>query len=138
MSDEQPRKPTPFEVEQVLLRLGQTRKEEKVGEVTRFRVSEATLKRICGRRRPTTEFLVELQDLLLDKGWALFFVGDSYAMLKLDVVKKWIRLGRKRIENELNAIERCDFKALALLLQSDAPTKDRSVAMAATPSEQDD
>jgi hypothetical protein len=48
------------------------------------------------------------------------------------------RLGRKRIENELNAIERCDFKALALLLQSKAPTNDGSVTMAATSSEQDD
>ena len=77
--------------------------------MTRFRVSELTLKRICGRPRLHAEFLTEMQDWLLRAGWALFFADRSFGMIKLEAVESWTWLGSKRIADELDAVAKGGF-----------------------------
>jgi hypothetical protein len=119
----EPFRPTAFQTALLLLRLPKLRDEEKknksktkdteekkVQGMTRFRVSELTLKRISGRPRLHPEFLIEMQDWLLRAGWAFFFADRSFGMVKLDAVETWTRLGSKRIAKDLDAVAKGDFK----------------------------
>jgi hypothetical protein len=124
----EPFRPTAFQTALLLLRLPKLRDEEKknkskskdteekkVQGMTRFRVSELTLKRISGRPRLHPEFLIEMQDWLLRAGWAFFFADRSFGMVKLEAVETWTRLGSKRIADELDAVAKGDFDFAPLL-----------------------
>ena len=128
----EPFRPTAFQSALLLLRLHQSRDEEKAKDkaktkpktkpkdkeekgVTRFRVSELTLKRICGRPRLHPEFLIEMQDWLLRAGWAFFFADRSFGMIKLEAVESWTRLGSKRIATELDDVAKDGFEWAPLL-----------------------
>jgi hypothetical protein len=84
------------------------------------------LTRICGRPRLHPEFLIEMQDWLLRAGWAFFFAGRSFGMIKLEAVETWTRLGSKRIADELDAVARgtFDFASLAQLAERDLSAQD--------------
>jgi hypothetical protein len=87
--------------------------------VSRFRMSEATFRRLANRKRIPPDFFSEVQEWLFDAGWSLFFTGSSYyAMIKSASVDGWVRLGSKRIDDQLAAVERgtFDFDSLAHLL----------------------
>jgi hypothetical protein len=123
----EPFRPTAFQAALLLLRLREARDEEKEKTkdkeekgMTRFRVSELTLKRICGRPRLHPEFLTEMQDWLLRAGWAFFFADRSFGMIKLEAVESWTRLGSKRIADELDAVAKGDFDFVPLLQLADA------------------
>jgi hypothetical protein len=124
----EPFRPTAFQSALLLLCLRQSRDEEKAKEkaktkpkdkeekgITRFRVSELTLKRICGRPRLHPEFLIEMQDWLLRAGWAFFFADRSFGMIKLEAVESWTRLGSKRIATELDDVAKGGFEWASLL-----------------------
>jgi hypothetical protein len=134
----EPFRPTAFHSALLLLRLHELRDEEKKNktktkdteekkvQVTRFRVSELTLKRICGRPRLHAEFLTEMQDWLLRAGWAFFFADRSYGMIKLEAVETWTRLGSKRIADELDAVAKggFDFAPLVHLAEPKSSVQD--------------
>jgi hypothetical protein len=95
------------------------KKSEDVGkEVTRCRLTQATLRRLLTRKQITTEFLVEVQEWLFRVGWVLFFAGDSYAMVKLSVVNAWGRVASTRIADDIDkaACGEFDFATLEHLL----------------------
>jgi hypothetical protein len=118
------RKPTPYETALLLLSLVAEREKVlkaagKETAVSRFRLSEATFRRLAKRNRIPPDFFAEVQEWLFDAGWSLFFTGSSYyAMIKTDAVDGWVRLGSKRIDDQLAAVERgtFDFDSLAHLL----------------------
>ena len=131
----EPFRPTAFQSALLLLRLRESRDEEKKKNktkdkeekgMTRFRVSELTLKRICGRPRLHPEFLTEMQDWLLRAGWAFFFADRSFGMIKLEAVESWTRLGSKRIADDLDAVAKgdFDFAPLLQLAETDSSAQD--------------
>jgi hypothetical protein len=91
-------------------------------EITRCRISEMTMRRFFRRKLISPEFLMEVQNWLFRAGWVLFFAGDSYALVKLRVVNGWIRIGSKRLAEDLRDAERGSFnfeKLEPLLLGDD-------------------
>ena len=136
----EPFRPTAFQSALLLLRLRKSRDEEKKNKtktrkdteekkdqtMTRFRVSELTLKRITCRPRLHPEFLIEMQDWLLRAGWAFFFADRSFGMIKLEAVETWTRLGSKRIADELDAVAKggFDFAPLLQLAEADLSAQD--------------
>jgi hypothetical protein len=132
----EPFRPTAFQASLLLLRLREARDDEKKEKnkqrdteergTTRFRVSELTLKRICGRPRLHPEFVIEMQDCLLQAGWVLFFAGSSFGMIKLEAVETWTRLGSKRIADELDVVAKggFDFAALVRLVEPNPSAQD--------------
>ena len=131
----EPFRPTAFQAALLLLRLCESRDQEKAKTkakdkdekgTTRFRVSELTLKRICGRPRLHQEFLTEMQDWLLQAGWAFFFADRSFGMIKLEAVESWTRLGSKRIADELDVVAKgdFDFAPLLQLAETDSSAQD--------------
>jgi hypothetical protein len=97
------RKPEPYQVALLLLSLVAEREKVlkaagKETAVSRFRLSEATFRRLAKRIRIPPDFFAKVQEWLFDAGWSLFFTGSSYyAMIKTDAVDGWVRLGSKRI-----------------------------------------
>ncbi len=91
------------EQEKQLDRDEKSTKKEK-GPITRFRVSELTLKKLCCRKRLHTDYLLEVQEWLLDAGWSLFFTGSSYALIRSESAEGWVRLGSKRIQSVLDQV----------------------------------
>lgn len=90
-------------------------------QVTRCRLSEMTLRSLLRRKLITPEFLIDIQNWLFQAGWVLFFAGESYALVKLNVVNGWMRIGSKRITMDLKEVARgtFDFHALEHLLVED-------------------
>jgi hypothetical protein len=118
--------PSPSEGALLLLLLVESKDKElnkekpSLKKSTRFRVSEATLKRVCARARLSSGFLEEVQEWLLVAGWALIFTGTTYALIKVTAVEGWTRLASKRIAAELDVVNKrkFDFSSLHHLLRS--------------------
>jgi hypothetical protein len=114
------RKPSPYETALLLLSLVASREKQlkegsKEVAVSRFRMSETTFKRLANRKRVPTEFLAEVQEWLFEAGWSLFFTGSTYAMIKSDTVNGWVRLGSKRIADQLESVKRGTFDFSSLI-----------------------
>lgn len=104
-------------------------KEKETGKrvaVSRFRMSETTFKKLASRKRIPTEFLAEVQEWLFEAGWSLFFTGSTYAMIKSATVDGWVRLGSKRIADQLEAVRQgtFDFNSLSHLISPSESTDD--------------
>ena len=78
-------------------------------EHTRFRLAEITLKRLWKRHRLRDEFLREVQDWLFGAGWALFYAGTTFGLVKTDAVEGWPRVTSKELEAELDEVVRGQF-----------------------------
>src|SRR5437868_5571509 len=95
-------RPTPLETALLLVLLADSKNREReeatrphadsskdrdgVRKVRRFRISEATLKAVAGRRRIPPKFLREVEEWLFDAGWALMFAANTYAMIEVAAV----------------------------------------------------
>ena len=74
------------------------------------------MRRLSGRTNLRDAFIDDVREELIEFGWALFPVGDQYALLRLDRVDSWQRIAAGRIAAELNQAvhgpDRFDFDAL--------------------------
>jgi hypothetical protein len=87
------------------------KKKEPKREVSRARISQNTIRRLCGRSQLTPDFVLEVQEYLLAAGWALFCIGPSYyAIVKVESVQGWSRISSKRIAKHLEEVARGEFK----------------------------
>jgi hypothetical protein len=77
--------------------------------VSRARLTEITIRRLWRRTRVADRFLLEVQEFLLSAGWALFWAGSSYAIIRVSAVEGWQRISSKRIEDDLERIGRGRF-----------------------------
>jgi hypothetical protein len=92
-------------------RENELKKKESKREVSRARISQNTIRRLCGRGQLSADFMLEVQEYLLAAGWALFCIGPNYyALIKLESVQGWSRISSKRIVNELAEVRRGSFK----------------------------
>ena len=78
-------------------------------ERTRARLAEITLKRLWNRRRLRDEFLREVQDWLFRAGWALFYAGTTFAIVKTKAVEGWPRVTSKDRQADLLKLQRGEF-----------------------------
>jgi hypothetical protein len=96
------RTPRPYEPDAMecaillLLLVGQER--------TRARLAEITLKRLWNRPRLRDEFLREVQDWLFRAGWALFYAGTTFGIVKTKAAEGWPRVTSKELGAELEKV----------------------------------
>jgi hypothetical protein len=76
---------------------------------TRFRLAEITLKRLWNRDRLRDEFLQEVEEWLFRAGWALFYAGTTFGLVKTEAVEGWPRVTSKELEAELQKVARGEF-----------------------------
>jgi hypothetical protein len=102
----------------LLLLLIKTKEDETEKAISRFRVSEITLRRIWGRRRITPGFVENVNDWLARADRVLFLAGSSYGVISTSAVEGWARISSKRIQAETDAMlaGAFDFSALEELL----------------------
>jgi hypothetical protein len=93
----------------------------KPQERTRTRLAEITLKRLWNRRRLRDEFVGEVQDWLFRAGWALFYAGTTFGMVKTKAVEGWPRVTSKDLRPQLAKVARggFDFSRYYDLLSAD-------------------
>jgi hypothetical protein len=78
-------------------------------ERTRIMLAEITLKRLWKRRRLNDEFLREVTEWLFRAGWALFYAGTTFGLVKTESVEGWPRVTSKELEAELEKVARGQF-----------------------------
>jgi hypothetical protein len=103
----------------------QAREQEVNREVSRARISQNTIRKLCGRSQIANDLLLEIQEYLLAAGWSLFCLGPTYyALIKVKNVEGWGRISSKRIADELKAVSlgRYDFEQLEPLLIREEPS----------------
>ncbi|MHC2395051.1 hypothetical protein ACVMFA_007378 [Bradyrhizobium liaoningense] len=88
----------------ILLLLLATHPDNPSKGITRFRLSELTLKRLWQRNRITDELLKEVQEWLARADWTIFYAAGLYAMVRIDAVENWDRLSSKRLANDLKQV----------------------------------
>ena len=119
--------PTARECAMLLLQLIEAKHTQTGKDVTRTRLSEATLRKLWCRSRLTTEFVHKVQEWLFMSGWVLFFAGTTYAIINVHVVEGWMRISAKRLSTEIGNV-RCgkfDFAELEhLLLRTEESEED--------------
>jgi hypothetical protein len=112
---ERPYRPTERQCALLILYLVRAREEEfeKRGlkrNMSRARISQNTIRKLCGRSQMSPDFLLEVQEYLLAAGWALFCIGPThYAIIKLESVLGWSRISSNRIAEELKLVPRGNF-----------------------------
>jgi hypothetical protein len=114
--------PTARECALLVLALIQAKVEESGRPMTRARFTEATLRKLWVRSRIADDLLRAVQEILLHGGWALFWAGASFAVIKLDVVEGWGRISWKRLDADLKDVKRGkyqNFSELEKLLLGD-------------------
>lgn len=71
--------------------------EEKGKEVSRYRFTRATLKKISGRQRLRDAFLDDLTEMLEELNWTLIIRDTDFGLLDLSKTDSWPRLNSHRI-----------------------------------------
>jgi hypothetical protein len=118
--------PNPREAALMVLHL-LDRKRREGRDVSRARLTEITIRRLWARTRVPDDFLLQVQEQLLGAGWALFWAGSSYAIIRVSAVEGWPRLSSKRVADDLQLMLRGHFEFDAiepLLLQAAAADED--------------
>jgi hypothetical protein len=117
--------PSARECALLILRLMQARADEVMErEVSRARISQSTLRTLCGRTQIPNQLLLEIQEFLLAGGWVLFCVSTShFGVIKKKAVEGWARISSGRIKDEIAAVSlgTYDFGRLEPLLIAQEP-----------------
>jgi hypothetical protein len=100
-----PERHTPFKVAMLLVLNAQAYAEEKDKEVSRYRFTVITLKRIANRQRIHASFLSTLNEELEELGWMLLIRESDYAIFDLSKTDHWVRLNSHRINDLFNKTE---------------------------------
>ncbi len=107
--------PTARECALLVLRMLQAKVDDSGRAVTRARLSEVTLRKLWVRSGLTNDLLSDIQEILIHGGWALFWAGTSYAIIKLDAVEAWGRISSKRLEAEIEDVKYGRYEKFAEL-----------------------
>lgn len=86
----------------LLLRLIEAKANGTAKPLSRFRVAELSLRRMWGRQHITREFIGDVNEWLFRAGRVLFFAGNSYGVISVNVVESWSGLTSKLISSETN------------------------------------
>lgn len=74
--------------------------EEKGKELSRFRITRNSIRRISGWDRLSTLFMHELTQAMAEYGWFLLEFNDTeLAAIQIDKVGSWVRLGSSRVSH---------------------------------------
>ena len=68
--------------------------------ITRARISQDSIRKLCGRGQLSLKRLNDLQEALLCSGWALFCISFNYfAIVRLSSVEGWARISTSRLHS---------------------------------------
>lgn len=92
------------EIATLLAELVAKKNEQRRGNLTRMRVSERSMRDIFHRTRTTPELFDQVQEILLQSGWCLFWTGTCFAVVAADIAESWPLVSSKRIDDQLKQV----------------------------------
>lgn len=114
-------RPDAFEVAILINEMVRSYSEEQGKGLSRFRLSEKTIRRISLRHALREAFLEELSDELSEFGWLSFRDGAYLCVIQQESVGGWTRLGSRRVAEITLALRRGDHEALDELVAGSEP-----------------
>ncbi len=106
-------RPSAADVAMLTIYLIRAYDQEKGKTTTRARLSEQTLRVMGSRINLRAAFKDEWIEELAALGWSAFPVGDHFGIIRTETTEGWVRIGSKRIRDQLQRIHRGDVGALA-------------------------
>jgi hypothetical protein len=91
---------TPSQTALLILINAKLYENERGREITRYKFSISTLRRIAGRVALRDSFLSKLDDELAELGWLLIPLGTEYAVMDISKTESWVKLSGKRLSDE--------------------------------------
>jgi hypothetical protein len=88
---------TPTAAAQLILINAKLYERERGKEITRYRFSLQTLRRIARRSALRQQFLSDVEDELAELGWLLVCLGTEYAVMNISKFDNWVKLSSKRL-----------------------------------------
>lgn len=88
---------SPSATAQLILINAKLYERERDREITRYRFSVETLRRIAGRSALRQRFIADFDDELAELGWLLVDLGTEYAVMNLSKTDNWVKLSSKRL-----------------------------------------
>lgn len=93
-------------IAKLILINGKLYEQEREKEISRYRFSAQTLRKISGRKVIRQSFLDDLQDELAEIGWYLIRFENEYAVIDINKISSWVKLSSKRlVENNIIDLE---------------------------------
>ncbi len=114
-------RPTPPETALLTAHLIAAYDQEKAKTTTRARISARTLRRISSRGHLRDVFLNDWTDELAELGWAVFPVGDHFALIQVATIEAWTRIGSQRLRPLLQRVRAGDNSVFEQLHADLAP-----------------
>ncbi|CAJ0822429.1 hypothetical protein [Ralstonia flaminis] len=71
--------------------------QERDRQITRYRFSINTLRKLANRKALRASFLAELEDELEELNWLFVRLGGEFAIISLEKSDSWVKLGYKRL-----------------------------------------
>ena len=106
----------------VLIGVGYGKERDK--EITQFRVSATTIKRVARRERLREAFLDEVRDELFDLGWHFIWQTEiEFGIFRIAKLNGWAKLTSKRVQEYMD----CDEDELAEVLHKELPPEDEDI-----------
>jgi hypothetical protein len=70
---------------------------EREKEITRYRFSIHTLRRISRRNSIRATFIAQLDEELAELGWFLIPLGTEFGVMDISKMENWVKLSSKRL-----------------------------------------
>lgn len=70
---------------------------ERERQISRYRLSANTLRRLANRTAIRESFLLDLEEELAELNWMLVRLPGEYALVDLSKADSWVKLGWKRL-----------------------------------------
>jgi hypothetical protein len=102
-------KPDSREAALLLLHAIEERGQRRGKEMTRARLSRATLKSLWNRENLSEPWLDGVNEWLLSAGWTLFYAGTTFGAVKSSVVENWPRVASRHTEDILDEVRQGIF-----------------------------
>lgn len=96
--------PNADDVAVLTIYLGCKYAQEKQTKLTRFRISNRSLRKIARRSHLREAFLDEWENALAARRWTVIRDGDNNAIIRKDAIDGWARISSKRISADLEGI----------------------------------
>ena len=89
---------TPRATAQLILLNARSYEEERGRQLSRYRFSQATLRKLSGRLALRERFVSDLEEEVAELGWLFFPLGADFAVLDISKADSWTKLGWKRLK----------------------------------------
>jgi hypothetical protein len=108
-----PHLPTAAELALLVVLLVQRYAKERSKEISRFRLSRGSLRRLAIRKRLRDALVDDWQDIMaLEHGWLVFVDSEDFVLIQAESAKTWTKIATKRCDDLITRLRAGDATAI--------------------------